>query len=133
VEHQYSTGLLRTLAIPEWKWEIISMDFITWFHMMARKHDLIMVVLDKFSKETHFIPVKSIHKTSDIARIFMKEIFKLHGLPKVIMLDRDAMFTSNFWQGLFYNFVTQLNFSIAYHPQTDGKIERVNKVIEDML
>ena len=84
-------------------------------------------------KATHFIPVKSVHKTDDIAKIFMKEIFKLHGFPKAIVSDRDVKFTSNFWKGLFANLGTKLIFNTAHHPQTDGKMERVNQVLEDML
>ena len=77
--------------------------------------------------------MKSTHKTDDIAKIFMKEIFKLHGLPKAIVSDQDVKFTSNFWKGLFADLGTKLNFSTAYHPQTDGQTERVNQVLEDML
>ena len=73
--------------------------------------------------------MNSTHKTDDIANIFMKEIFKLHGFPKAILSDRDVKFTSNFWKGLFADLGTKLNFSTAYHPQT----ERVNQVLEDML
>ena len=75
-----------------------------------------MVVVDKLTKEAHFILVKSTHKTDDIAKIFMKEIFKLHGFPKELVSDRDVKFTSNFWKGLFADLGTKLNFSTAYHP-----------------
>ena len=92
------------------------MDFITVFPMTWRQHDSIMVVVDKLIKTTHFISVKCMHKTDDIEKIFMKEIFKLHQLPKAIVSHRDVKFNSNFWKGLFANFGTQLNFSIAYHP-----------------
>ena len=84
--------------------------------MNWRQHDSIMVVVDKLTKETHFIPVKSTYKTDAIAKIFMKDIFRLHGFPKAIVCDRDPKFTSNFWKGLFANLGTKLNFSIAYHP-----------------
>ena len=84
-------------------------------------------------KSNTFIPVKSTHKTDDIAKIFMKEIFKLHGLSKAIISDRDVKFTFNFWKGLFANLGTQLNFNTSYHPQIDGKTKRVNQVLEDML
>ena len=117
----------------EWKWEVISMDFITGFLMTWNQHDSIMVVVDKLTKAVHFIPVKSIDKTNDIAKIFMRDIFKLHGLPKEIVSDRDVKFTSKFWKGLFADLGTKLKFSTAYHPQTDGQIERVNQVLEDML
>ena len=77
------------------------MDFITGFPITWRQHDSIMLVVEKLTKETHFIPVKSTYKTDAIAKIFLKEIFKLHGLPKPIVSDRDPKFTSNFWKGLF--------------------------------
>ena len=96
------------------------MDFITRFPMNWRKHHSIMVVVDKLTKEAHFILVKSTHKTNDIENIFMKDIFKLHGLPKAIVFDKDVKFTSNFWKGLFADLGTKLNFGTAYHPQMDG-------------
>ena len=101
--------------------------------MTWRQHDSIMVVVDKLTKATHFILVKSSHKNDDIAKIFMKEIFKLHGLPKAIVYNKDVKFTSTFWKGLFADLGTKLNFSTAYHPQTDGQTERVNQVLEYML
>ena len=79
-----------------------------------------MVVVDKLSKETHFIPVKSTYKDDKISIILMKEILKLHGLSKAIVSDRDVKFTSNFWKGLFADLGTKLNFSTTYYPQTDG-------------
>ena len=109
------------------------MDFIIGFPMTWRQHDSIMVVVYKLTKVTCFIPIKSTHNIDDIAKIFMKEIFKLHGLPKEIVSNRDPKFTSNFWKGLFADLGTKLNFSIAYHPQNDGQKERVNQVLEDML
>ena len=99
--------------------------------MTWRQHDSIMVMVDKLTKAAHFILVKS--KTDDIAKIFMKEIFKLHGFSKATVSDRDVKFTSNFWKGLFADLGTKLNFSTAYHPQTDGQTERINQVLEDML
>ena len=79
-----------------------------------------MVVVDKLTKESHFIPINSTYKANAIANIFMKEIFKLHGLPKEIIFDRDTKFTFNFWKGLFACLGTKLNFSTSYHPHTDG-------------
>ena len=109
------------------------MDFITGFPMTWRQHDSIMAMVDKLTKAEHFILVKSMHKTDDIAKIFMKDIFKLHGLPKAVVSHQDVKFTSNFWKGLFLDLGMKLNFSTSYHPNTDGKIERVNQVLEDML
>jgi len=132
-EHQHPAGLLQPLPIPEWKWETISMDFITGLPQTRKNHDSIMVVVDKLSKEAHFIPVHSTYKAVQIAHLFMQNVFRLHGLPKVIISDRDVKFTSTFWRTLFAELGTQLNFSTAYHPQTDGQTERVNQVLEDML
>ena len=92
------------------------MDFIRGLSMTWRQYDSIMVVVDNFRNVAHFIPVKSTNKTYDIAKNFKRKIFKLHGLPKAIVFDRDVKFTSNFWNGLFANLGTKLNFSTAYHP-----------------
>jgi hypothetical protein len=109
------------------------MDFITGLPTSTKHNDAIMVVVDKLSKSAHFIPVKSTCKEIDIANIFMKEIFRLHGMPEEIVSDRDTKFTSNFWKSLMAGLKTKLLFSIAYHPKTDGKTERVNQILEDML
>jgi hypothetical protein len=85
-----------------------------------------MVVVDKLSKASHFILVKSTCKVIDISNIFMKEIFRLHGMPKEIISDRDTKFTSNFWKSQFVGFETKFLFSTTYHPQTDGQTERIN-------
>jgi hypothetical protein len=119
-EHRHPAGLLQPLPIPEWKWETISMDFITGLPTSTKQNDTIMVVVDKLSKYAHFIPIKSTCKAIDIASIFMKEIFRLHGMPKKIVSDRDMKFTSNFWKSLMVGLETKLLFSTAYHPQTDG-------------
>ena len=92
-----------------------------------------MVVVEKLSKPTHFILVKTTYKAVNIADIFMKENFQLHGILKVIISHIDPKFTSNFWKSLFKGLGTKLNFSTTYHPQMDGQTERVNQVLEDML
>ena len=101
--------------------------------MTMRQHDSIMVVVDKLTKTSHFTPLKSTYKADSIANIFMKEIFRLHGLAKEIIYDRDTKFTSNFWKVFFSYLGTKLKFGILYHTQTNGQIERVNQVLEDML
>ena len=126
VEHQHPTGFLQPLLVPEWKWEVISMDFTTGFLMTWRQYDSIMVVVDKLTKASHFISVKPTYKTDSIAKIFMKDIFRLHGLPKEIVSDRDAKFTSNFWKGLFADLGTKLNFRTVYHHRTNGQTKRLN-------
>ena len=91
---------------------VAAMDFITGFPMTWRQHHSIMVVVDKLTKEAHFIPVKSTYKIDAIAKIFMKDIFKLHGFPKEIISDKDTKFTSNFWKGLFAYLGTKLNLAL---------------------
>ena len=102
------------------------MDFVTGLPSAQGGYDSIMVVVDLLTKVSHLIPVKTSYTASDIAQLFVKEIYRIHGLPKRIVSDRDAKFTSKFWTSLFQAIGTQLCFSTAYHPQTYGKIERVN-------
>jgi hypothetical protein len=92
-----------------------------------------MVVVDKLIKAAHFIPLKTTHRATYVADIFLKKFALLHGIPKKIVSDRDLKFTLNFWKGLFKGFRTNLNFSTAYHLDSDGQTERVNRVIEDIL
>ena len=109
------------------------MDFITGLPKTTGNFDSIFVVVDKLTKVAHLVPVKTTATAADIAHIFVKEIVKLHGIPAKIVSNRDAKFTSWFWQAMFQSLGTQLNLSSAYHPETDGQTERVNQVIEDML
>jgi hypothetical protein len=132
-EHRHPVGLLQPLPIPEWKWEVVTMDFITRFLRTRKQHDSIMVVVDNLTKDAHFIPLKTTHKETYVAYVFMKEVAWLHGIPKTIVSDRDPKFTSNVWKGLFKGFRMNMNFSTTYHPESDGQIERVNRVIEDTL
>ena len=125
--------MLQPLAIPEWKWDVVTMDFITRLPRTSKQHDSIMVVVERLTKVSHFIPLKTTHKEVEVADIFMKEVSRLHGIPKMVVSDKDLKFTSNFWKGLFKGFITNLNFSTTYHPELDGHTERVNRVIEDML
>ena len=82
-----------------------------------------MVVVDKLSKYGHFIPVKSTYKVVNVAEIFLKEVFQLHGVPKMVISDQDVKFTSKFWKSLFAWLETKIDFSTSYHPETDEKIE----------
>jgi hypothetical protein len=105
IEHKHPTSFLQPLPIPEWKWDVVTVNFITNMPKTAKKHNSIMVVVEKLTKDVHFIAVKSGHKTVDIVEIYMREIAKLHGVPKTIVLDKDFKFNSNFWKGLFKGFV----------------------------
>jgi hypothetical protein len=133
VEHRHHAWLLHPLPIPKWKWEVVTMDFITRLPRTIKQHDSIMVVVDKLTKVAHFIPMKVTHKATNVVDIYMMEVAQLHGIPKTIVSDRDPKFTSKFWRGLFKGFETNLNFSAAYHHEFNRQTERVNQVIEDML
>jgi hypothetical protein len=97
------------------------MDFIIGLPKSSKQNDFVMVVVEKMSKVAHFIHVKSTCKEIDIASIFMKEIFRLHGMPKEIISDRDMKFISSFWKSLFVGFETKFLFSTTYHPQTEDR------------
>jgi hypothetical protein len=114
-EHRNLAGLLQPLPTLEWKWDVVTMDFITGLPRTRKHHDSIMVVVDKLTKAAHFIPLKTTHRATDVADIFLKEVARLHGIPKTIVSDRDPKFTSNFLKGLFKGFGTNLNFSTTYH------------------
>src|SRR5512142_650567 len=132
-EHQKPAGLLQLLKIPEWKWEEIGMDFITGLPRTSAGHDSIWVVVDRLTKVAHFIPVKTTYTGHKLAELYMARVVCLHGVPRKIVSDRGSQFTSKFWQKLQSELGTRLNFSTAYHPQTDGQTERVNQILEDML
>ena len=107
------------------RWKIVSMDFVEGFPKSG-KFDGVLVVVDKFSRYAHFIPISHPYSAATIASLFMDNIFKLHSMPLSIVSDRDRVFTSAFWKELFRLSDTQLCMSSSYHPQTNGQTERVN-------
>src|SRR3954470_16553315 len=109
------------------------MDFIVQLPKTKTRFDAIVVFVDTFSKMTHFAPTMITATAPDTAQLFFDHIFRLHGLPKSIISDCDAKFTSKFWQSLFQTLGTKLAMSTAFHPQTDGQTERANRTLEDML
>jgi hypothetical protein len=109
-------GRLQPLSIPEWKWDDISMDFIVGLPMMARKFDLIWVIMDRLFKSTHFIPVNTNYKVQKYAEIYIAHVLCLHGDPKTIISDRGSQFDTRFWEQLHLSLRTHLIHSSAYHP-----------------
>jgi hypothetical protein len=132
-KHQRPAGLLHPLKVPKWKWEEIGMDFIVGLPRTPKGYDSIWVIVDMLTKVVHFIPVKTTYKGSQLVELYMARIVCLYGVPKKIVSDRGSQFTSKFCKSLHENMDTKLNFSSAYHPQTDGQTERTNQVLEDML
>jgi hypothetical protein len=132
-EHEWPTGLLQLLQVPEWKREEIAMDFNISLPRTQLSYDSIWVIVDQLTNVAYFIPVKATYSVLPLAELYMSRIVCLHGVPKKIVSDRGTQFTSKFWERLHGTLDTQLPFSFAYHPQTDGQTERVNQILEDML
>lgn len=133
IEHQRPTGSLQSLPIPEWKWEHITMAFVSGLPRSRKSCDSIWVIVDRLTKSAHFLPMKASDKLWKLGKLFIDEIVRLHGVPVSIVSDRDPRFTSNFWAGLQREFGTKLRLSTAFHPQTDGQSERTIQTLEDML
>jgi hypothetical protein len=133
VDTSLPAGLLQPLPIPSRRWESISMDFITDLPKTVNGNDAILVVVDRLSKYAHFIPTTDQLSAEGLADVFVDRVFKLHGMPKQVLTDRGTVFTSAFTKALFKILGTRSVFSTAYHPQTDGQTERVNRIVEDML
>jgi transposase InsO family protein len=109
------------------------MDFIIGLPRTPAGYDSIWVIVDRLTDVAHFIPVRTNYTGAKLAELYMTRIVCLHGVPKKIVSDRGSQFTSRFWKKLHESLDTHLNFSSAYHPQTNGQIERTNQVLEDKL
>ncbi|KAD4179023.1 hypothetical protein E3N88_27614 [Mikania micrantha] len=133
VEYQKPSGLLQQPELPMWKWEQISMDFITKLPKTASGCDTIWVIVDRLTKSAHFLPIKETDKLDKLTRIYIKEVVTRHGVPISIISDHDSRFTSHLWKSLHKALGTRLDMSTAYHPQTDGQSERTIQTLEDML
>ena len=132
-EHKRPAGLLHPLEIPEWKWEHISMDFVVGLPSSPRGKNAIWVAVDRLTKSAHFIPMKTTNKAQELVPLYMKEVVRLHGVPKSIVSEQDSKFVSKFWQSLHCALGTKLTLSTAFHPQTDGQSERIIQTLDDML
>jgi len=132
VDQALPNGLLQPLPIPQQIWDDISLDFIT--HLPS-SHDFstILMVVDRHSKFGHFIALKANFNSKVVAKAFINHVAKIHGFPRTIVSDRDRIFISSFWQHLFRDQGTTLATSFAYHPQSDGQTEVLNKTLEMYL
>ena len=132
-EHLKPAGTLQSLPIPSWKWEDISMDFITSSPRTSHGYNSIWVIIDRLTKSAHFLPVKANYAVEKYAELYLTKIVCLHGVPKSIVSARGSQFTAQFWKSLHDAMGTNISFSTAYHPQTGGQTERVNQILKDML
>ncbi|GKD69967.1 putative reverse transcriptase domain-containing protein, partial [Tanacetum coccineum] len=133
VEHQRPSGLLVQPAITEWKWDNITMDFITKLPKSSQGFDTIWVIVDRLTKSAHFLPIRENDPLEKLARLYLNRIVARHRIPVSIICDRDRRFTSNFWRSFQKALGTDLSMSTVYHPETDGQSERTIQTLEDML
>lgn len=130
---QRPQGLLNPLEVPDTRWHTVTMDFITDLPESTNGHDSILVMVDKLSKYVHLAPTTKSCTALDCANLFVEHIFQHHGMPKVLISDRDTRFTSEFWSQFCKRLAIDSRYSTAFHPQTDGQTERANQVVEDVL
>ncbi|GJT44341.1 putative reverse transcriptase domain-containing protein [Tanacetum coccineum] len=124
---------MKSDIIPEWKWDNITMDFVTKLPKTSQGYDTIWVIVDRLTKSAIFTPKRETDHMDKLARMYLKEVVTRHGIPLSIICDRDPRFASNFWRSLQNALGTSLDMSTAYHPQTDGQSERTIQTLEDML
>ncbi|GJW22591.1 putative reverse transcriptase domain-containing protein [Tanacetum coccineum] len=132
-KHQRSSGLLVQPEIPEWKWDNITIDFITKLPKSSHGFDTIWVIMDRLTKSAHFLPIRENDPLDKLARLYLNRIVARHGIPASIIYDRDGRFTSNFWRSFQKALGTDISMSTAYHPETDSQSERTIQTLEDMI
>ncbi|GJW73338.1 putative reverse transcriptase domain-containing protein [Tanacetum coccineum] len=129
-EHQKPYGKIQPLEIPVWKWEKITMDFITKLPKATKKHDAIWVIVDRLTKSAHFIPIRENMPVHKLAKIYVNEIAARHRVPVSIVSDRDGCFTYKFWQDFQEELGMKMRMSTHFHPQTDSQSERTIQTLE---
>ncbi|GKE21740.1 putative reverse transcriptase domain-containing protein, partial [Tanacetum coccineum] len=125
--------IIGTTDIPQWKWDNITMDFVTELPKSSQGYDTIWVIIDRLTKYAIFVPMRETDPIEKLERMYLKEVVTRHRIPVLIICDRDLRFSSDFWRSLQKALGTNLDMSTAYHPQTDEKSERTIQNLEDML
>jgi hypothetical protein len=131
-ERSKYVGLLQPLPILEGAWQTVSMGFVEGLPKSGQAN-CILVVVEKFTRYGHFLPLKHPYTASSVAKLYLDRIYKLHGMPLAIISDSDRIFPRRFWQELFSLAQVQLRMSTSYHSQSDGQTERVNQCLETFL
>jgi hypothetical protein len=132
-KNKHPEGLLQPHTIPELKWKFSSMEFFVGLSLMTRRHDSIFMVVDTLMKSAHFIHVCTMYQVPKLARVFISNIMRLHGMPKKIISNKGSMFIGHFWTSFQEALGTQLNFGTTYHLETDRNKERMNQILEYMF
>ncbi|GKC43491.1 reverse transcriptase domain-containing protein, partial [Tanacetum coccineum] len=132
-KYQKPSGLLQQPKIPEWKWEKITIDFVSGLLITPRGYKSIWVIVDRLTKSAHFLPMKKTDSMEKLTQLYLKEVICRHGVPISIISDQDSRFASEFWRSLQKALGTDVNMSTTYHPETDGQSERMIQTLEDML
>nr|GEZ90316.1 reverse transcriptase domain-containing protein [Tanacetum cinerariifolium] len=125
-EHQRPSGLLVQPKIPEWKWENITMDIVTKLPKSSQGYNTIWVIVDRLTKCAIFTPIRETDPMDNLARIYLKEVVTMHGIPVLIISDRDPMFTSNFWRSLQNALVLERVGDVAYKLNLPEELSRVH-------
>lgn len=128
----HPAGELQPLPIPCKPWSHISMDFISDLPLSEGK-SVVWVVVDRFSKMVHFVPLSKLPNAKTLASLFIEHVVRLHGVPENIVSDRGVQFVSSFWRAFCRRCDISLSFSSAFHPQTNGQTERLNQAVELFL
>ena len=131
-QRRLPVGELQPLPIPEDRWNTISVDFISELPESGG-YDSIMVVVDSVGKRAHFIETVTTVTAAGAANMYLRNVWKLHGLPRKVVSDRGPQFVAEFMRELYRLLGIELASSTAYHPQTDGQTERVNQELEQYL
>ena len=115
-EHQRPVGPLQSLAIPQWKWKYVTMNFVTGLPITIKGNDVIWVIVDRLTKSAHFLPYGIGLTLDGLAKLYVDEIVRLHETPKNIVSDRDSRLTARFWKSFQKVMGSELSFSTAFYP-----------------
>lgn len=129
-------GELQPVKTPDEPWDIFTIDFITGLPencVYGRTYNAILVVMNVFSKMAHYIPYRNEINAGELVELILREIIRFHGIPLVFISDRGSLFTSRLWANLMYILKVKRRLSTAFHPQTDGQMERQNRSLEQYL
>ena len=132
-DHTMKKGSLQSLAIPEAKWQEVSIDFVTDLPTTSSGEDSIMTVVDRATKMVHLIPCQKTTTAGEAARLYWQHVVRIHGVPRAIHTDRGAQFVGKWWREIWSLLGTKLKYGTAYHPQSQGQVERMNAVISQTL